>query len=445
MRTIHAPLWMVTVGFCAAGCGEPTSDPGPQPHVSEIDTVPTVDKVDLLLVVDNSISMADKQAILAPSVRRLLTSLINPPCVDGSGSPSATQPAGPSEACPAGFSRASEPVDDLHVGIISSSLGDLGTGACGQLSLLYPDDKAHLLARGPGGGVVETYRDLGFLAWDPNGELSPPGESDFEALLQKAEQMILGVDEVGCGYEMPLEATYRFLADPDPYEELVKGHDGTLTRVGTDDVLLAQRAAFIRPDSFVGVVLLSDENDCSIDVATQGHMLFGAPFYRPTSACATDPNDPCCTSCGLPTPEGCAADPACDTPRYTQGEDHQNLKCWDQKRRYGVEFRYPTARYVNALSSPTIDPANPDLAPGETSVSNPLFASGRHVQHVSLTAIVGVPWQDLVVNPSDPTSALKTTSQMEADGTWSWIVGDAPADPFMVQSVVPRSDRKSVV
>ena len=33
--------------------------------------------------------------------------------------------------------------------------------------------------------------------------------------------MVIGVDQVGCGYEMQLESVLRFLVDPDPYETLV--------------------------------------------------------------------------------------------------------------------------------------------------------------------------------------------------------------------------------
>ena len=67
--------------------------------------------------------------------------------------------------------------------------------------------------------------------------------------------------EFGCGYEMPLEAMNRFLVDPVPYQSLLQTNDGQMP-VGIDQVVLDQRAAFLRPDSIVGVVLLSDENDC---------------------------------------------------------------------------------------------------------------------------------------------------------------------------------------
>src|SRR4051794_22564467 len=43
---------------------------------------PAIDKVDLLVMVDNSSSMADKQRILADAVPDLLRGLVQPKCVD---------------------------------------------------------------------------------------------------------------------------------------------------------------------------------------------------------------------------------------------------------------------------------------------------------------------------------------------------------------------------
>src|SRR5690349_18725040 len=44
-----------------------------------------VDKVDLLFMIDNSLSMADKQEILAQAVPVLVKRLVTPTCVDPSG------------------------------------------------------------------------------------------------------------------------------------------------------------------------------------------------------------------------------------------------------------------------------------------------------------------------------------------------------------------------
>lgn len=427
----------------SVGCGEAPveEDDGP------VDQAPqelTTDKVDLLFVIDNSMSMADKQNVLAPSAVRLVRDLANPPCLDGGGArlADAEQPSSPDAACPAGSTRAGVPVADLRVGFISSSLGDLGSGACGSASIVSPDDRGHLLTRDVQGLTVPTYENLGFLAFDPHGAMSPPGEADLAAFERSITELVVGVGERGCGYEMPLEAMTRFLVDPAPYAEL-SAEGGLLVPSGVDNVVLEQRAAFLRPDSLVSIVLLADENDCSLDVSGQGHLVLGLPFYKSTSVCETDPNDACCTSCALEPPAGCTADPVCGdqgTPsaaKYEQSEDHQNLKCFAQKERYGMDFSYPIARYTNALSLATIDPSASNLEPTDSGVENPLFAGGRPAQFVSLTTIVGVPWQDLASDPSDPNSPNKTTSEMELDGSWTWIVGGG--DPFMIESPYPRT------
>ncbi len=431
-------------GLPACGTTTSSSSGSGDPPIAE----PAVNGVDLVLVVDNSISMADKQALLAPSIARLLSDLVNPPCMSSDGVPVSSQPASGSDACPAGSTRKMPPVENLHLGVISSSLGALGGEICDGAAQGDPstNDRAHLVTRRAGGGTVPTYQDLGYLAWDPNGELSPPGESDFAALVEKATDLVTGVGEVGCGYEMPLEATARFLVDPAPYEQLELDASGATTAVGIDETLLAQRAAFLRPDSLVAVVLLSDENDCSIDVGKQpGFVLGTSPLFRARAECAADPNDACCASCGMATPDGCAEDPICaSNPMLSQAEDPINLRCFDQKRRFGFDFKYPTERYTRAFSDAIIDPTRSTLeAIDGSGVDNPLFAGGQRLpKHVLLTTIVGVPWQALAQDPTDPSSALKSTATMESDGTWAHLLGASggrPTDPFMIESTAPRT------
>src|SRR5688572_30066861 len=45
-------------------------------------TQTAIDKIDLLFMIDNSISMSDKQAILRAAVPDLVNRLVNPICVD---------------------------------------------------------------------------------------------------------------------------------------------------------------------------------------------------------------------------------------------------------------------------------------------------------------------------------------------------------------------------
>lgn len=387
-------------------------------------------RLDLLIVVDNSISMTEKQERFVVELDRLLRSISNPPCLAEDGA--IVEANG---ECPSGTARAFAPVRDIHLGVISSSLGDLTTGACGG-AIQNPDDKGRLLTRGRFGGV-DTYQDLGFLVFDPDAAMSPPGETSIDAFIERAQELVLGAGGLGCGYEMPLEAMMRFLVDPTPYESL-ETDEATLTTVGVDQVVLDQRDAFLRDTSNLAVIVLSDENDCSVAVETQGFLALKGPFYRATAICETAPESPCCTSCGLAPPEGCEPDPTCATnPKYTAAEDHPNLKCVDQKRKYGIEFTYPTARYVNALSAVEIDPGAPSLV-GLDLVPNPLFAGGRHPNQVTLQTVIGVPWQNIVSDPESAESPTLTPGALSEAAAWEWMTGNAPTDPFMRESVDKR-------
>lgn len=435
-----------SIGFVGllvlAGCGaeEPVrEDVGRQPLAE-------LDRVDLLLVVDDSRSMYEKQQVLADSIRRVVTDLVNPPCVDENGVPIDVneQPLDGQEECPSGSERIALPVVDLHIGVISSSLGDLAGNVCEETSA-GPNggsDGAHLMFSDRQGGDIGTYQGFGYLAWDPNGELSPPGESNVETLIARTTELVIGVGEIGCGYEMPLEAAIRFLADPAPYADIEIDENGEAVPVGLDQALLDQRAAFLRSDSIVSVVLLTDENDCSVAPQNSQFIFDRQTMSAPTLACATDPHSVCCLPCGAPAPETCTtSESSCPGVDLASSEDPLELRCFDQKRRYGFDFMYPIARYENALSATTIDPTAIDWAATQGGVENPLFIGDREPGHVIFTTITGVPWQDVALDPGDPSSRVKSPEEMELDGTWDHIVGDGaspPTDPFMVESVSAR-------
>ncbi|HKO93487.1 MAG TPA: hypothetical protein VJU61_20175, partial [Polyangiaceae bacterium] len=251
---------------------------------------------------------------------------------------------------------------------------------------------------------------------------------------------------------------YRFLIDPKPYQELERvpcSDDSAAANCVRpladvngapvlDATLLAQRAAFLRDDSMVLIIMLSDENDCSAQVGNQGWVPFNIDDARPmtkgSSACATDPNDKCCYACVGAPPAGCAADPACTSDSANLGRlapelDGINLRCYEQKRRFGQDFLYPTARYVNALTLPQLCTSALDLSSEGCAaadlVPNPLFASGRLPSEVYLSGILGVPWQavassqDAYGRAIDPSEVLrfKNYGELTNDGVWSQIVG----------------------
>jgi len=433
----------------------------PQPN-----TVPA--KIDLLFVIDNSISMADKQALLQSAVPQLLNRLIDPPCVD-----SATG-AVVSSSSAAGCAAGSEPefaaVQDIHVGVTTSSLGGHGGTLCSlEHGVQYwnetQNDRGRLIYRSGTGTTVSTWNDAGFLAWDPGAAAhDPPGEADGTVLSGSFRDLVAGAGEQGCGYEATLEAWYRFLIDPDPPLDIVYDSNAYQSvGVGTDEVLLQQRALFLRPDSLVAVVMLTDENDCSVMDRSIGYLV-GNPdegaMPRSTSACDTNPNDPCCLSCIQANwPDGCSdpqTDAKCQAGLYhgdvDRSGDRLNLRCYDQKRRFGLDFLYATSRYVTGLSNATVTTRD------GTTVTNPLYAASSiypnqtprtDASRIFLMGIVGVPWQDVATEASlsDPVALeYLSASEIAAQGLWDHIVGEPeasppvpPTDPFMLESSEPRT------
>ena len=484
-HTARAALSLVvaTTAGGAMGClNRPidTIEPRITATIVEKITQSSVDKIDILLAIDNSRSMADKQNILALAVPDLVKGLLNPKCVDANGVPAQMQPAGPSgmgNECPAGTTREFTPVVDVHIGVISSSIGGHGADSCPNSDPNSKEcspnpnttnnDKAHLVSRlgQCGGQEVPTYQNQGFLAWDPDSKLSPPGENSIPNASNALRDMVVGTGQIGCGYESQLESIYRFLADPKPYESIaVTG--GKATPTGEDTILTAQRAQFMRPDSLLAVIMLTDENDCSIKEYGQfyyvGQLRNGATNVRMPRArkiCETDPNDPCCKSCGQ-ADGSCPADPTCANPNggpalLTAEEDDINLRCWDQKRRFGIDFLYPTDRYVDAFRKAEISDNAGNVLP------NPIFSDlldqKRPIRDPGLVffaGIVGVPWQDIARDPTDLKKGFKDAkelAQTNPNGLTSWdiILGDPsknvkPADPLMIESIQARTGTNPV-
>ncbi len=339
------------------------------------------------------------------------------------------------------------------MGLITSSLGGHGdaTNDCNDQDPGFnptDNDHGHLLPK-----VRQNLSSYTFLNFD--------GTNGTTLAAQFADQ-VDAAGEQGCGFESSLEAWYRFLVDPAPPLN-VKVTNGVSSPDGVDHEVLTERASFLRPDSLLAIVMLTDENDCSVMDSGLGWVAL-QPNHMPraTSACATDPNSSCCRSCALQessAPSGCQpinTDPSCTKGPFTDKEDAPNLRCFDQKRRFGVDLLYPTQRYVNALTQLEICPNEPDLTcqKGDTPKANPIYSdlnqSGkvpRDPSLVYLAAITGVPWQDIATNNTlkVPTALeFKTAEQLSTDGIWDDIVGDVnkhipPKDPLMQESIDPRS------
>ena len=451
----------------------------------------TVTKVDLLFMVDNSIGMADKQALFTEAIPALVQRLVSPRCVDATdGTPNRDgTPADPTASCPASFVREFAPIRDVHVGVITSSIGGHGAALCNGADTSAPaieneeqNDHGYLVGvrpryqNPPGGFPADS---AGFLDFSPDRN---PSET-VQAFTTTFRAMTTAAGEFGCGLESQMESIYRFLVDPNPYQQIVttkcpSSNDDCAVPKGKDENLLAQRAAFLRADSLVAIVMLSDENDCSIQESGENYYAARSEIILPhgSSVCATNPNDKCCYFCNSAPPSGCAADPTCSgaSAQTDARLDPPNLRCWHEKQRFGFDFLYPTARYVNAFSQPQICTSRADLAPDPVNCpdldgdkrpdifDNPLFlgandsaAIPRDSSLIFVAGIVGVPWQDIRSSVRPDGTAydsselhFATAAQLVANGTWSVILGDSgegtfnppivPTDALMIESKDPR-------
>ena len=535
----------------AAGClTRPVS--GEQPTTKE--TIQTaikqdaIDRVDLLLAIDNSASMGDKQDLLASAVPALVNRLLSPNCVApastcklpsdcsalGAGAqcdPAGNQGmgqcfvAGDGQACKSvpGTQPEFSAVHDMHIGIVSSSLGGGGSPdicvppASGDTTHL--DDEGHLLNRTMGGSSVANANPVSggggnFLAWLPSSDphnagapapnVTPYTNGQAAPLVSDFQSLVQGSGEQGCGLEAQLESWYRFLIQPDPYASITLSNDA-IPRAqldGVDTTVLKMRHDFLRPDSLVAIIQLTDEEDSwsdplwaggygwvarTFDVPPNGRGLGAAA--RGTSECdaPNGSNDPDCVSCmfggnkpvaGTPVAQdpnctSCPPGAASCTPGYyvpaapnvaITAADGVNVRYSRQvmRKRYGYDNQHSYKRYVDGLRSLTVPDRNNEshdaanYAPNRN-CTNPLFAAalpdgsdtspaalcqlapGPRTPDLVFYAIIGGVPNELL---TDSNGNLKTAL---SDADWAAILGNDPdhydfsgMDPHMVQSVAPR-------
>jgi len=477
----------MAAGVVATGClTRPVVSESPTTKTSFAAQVKqqSIDKVDLLFAIDNSASMGDKQDLLALAVPVLVGRLLNPNCVDTDTTKTCTGAGdcsglGANANCDTGANGGAgqcfvpgdnkggslqcstlpntkpefPPVHDMHIGIVSSALGGGGSPDVCTVSGNDPthsDDKGHLLNRtvsnnadGPPINNAKPTDGNGgnFLAWLPasdtkNQGKTPPNvtaysdgqetqlETDFKSLVQ-------GVQQHGCGLEAQLESWYRFLVQPDPYDSIQLSSDNPprASLSGVDATLLKMRHDFLRPDSLVAIIQLTDEEDSWSDPLWLGgygwtsrtNAFPGGPGSgagpRGTTECdqpedinnptTWGPNNPDCTSCAFPgsnkpvSGTAIGQDPNCNacapgattcpqkgwyTPASSSvpitAADGLNVRYGNQymRTRYGFDNQHDIQRYVDGLRSATVpDRDNEAHQPNPYSTTkrnctNPLFA-----------------------------------------------------------------------
>ncbi len=176
--------------------------------------------VDILVMVDDSRSMTEEQANLAAQFPDLLRALLDPPVDPVTGEPDHV------------------PVTDLHVGIVSS---DMGTGGYVVDTCSNPD--------GGDDGVLQHSPNSSIAGCEPpyppflDYESPEPDEAAIDAISTGFGCIAtLGTD--GCGFEQQLKAVARAI-------------DRALLPDGPN-------AGFLRPDSLLAILWVTDEEDCSV-------------------------------------------------------------------------------------------------------------------------------------------------------------------------------------
>jgi hypothetical protein len=243
MRTTRTRLTGCALLTCLAGaCGKDGGSGKPGLDSNQfLVPVATVPQLDLVFMIDNSPSMAPKQEKLRAQFPKLIAALRNP----GDGA-----------------------LPDLRVAIIDS---DLGTGAAYSAGSCGPNDQNGNSDFGDEG----RFRMIGAAACgvtDPSAlwlEYQNGAPVNFTGEISDVFACLAGnLGTLGCGFEHQLQA-FEFAL-------VAKG-------VGNE----AQQA-LVRPGAYLGLVFLSDEDDCS--AATNDGMFGDKPDLRGESSslrCAT--------------------------------------------------------------------------------------------------------------------------------------------------------------
>jgi hypothetical protein len=172
--------------------------------------------VDLLFVIDDSDSMAEEQANLIANFPELIRGLTNPPDEDGDGEPDVP------------------PVDDLRIGIVST---DMGVGAASATGCD---------ATGSEGALIGTSRSADPMCAGVTTGAQPWLEfraGDDPDALAATFGCLAALGTGGCGLERQLDAARAAVT--------------TAAAAG------GPNEGFLRPNSLVGIVFVTDEDDCS--------------------------------------------------------------------------------------------------------------------------------------------------------------------------------------
>jgi hypothetical protein len=162
-------------------------------------------KLDLLFMVDNSLSMLPLQQKLLANFPVFMQTL---------------------RALPGGL-------PDLHIGVVSSDMGANG------YDIQQCNNDRGVLQATPRGAVACSGPTGNFISTGPN-ESAP----NYSGTIEDTFTCIAALGQNGCGYEQQLESV--------------------AVALGARGQIPAENAGFLRPDALLGIVLLTNEDDCSV-------------------------------------------------------------------------------------------------------------------------------------------------------------------------------------
>ncbi|MCA9609422.1 MAG: hypothetical protein KC619_27665, partial [Myxococcales bacterium] len=183
-------------------------------------------------------SMTEEQESLAIQLPSLVRSLIDPPDSDGDGTLDWL------------------PITDLQVGVVTT---DMGTGGftvptCAR-SDFGDDGVLRTIGRTDVAGCMATYPS--FLGFDPMAD-SPDGFA-FDV------GCVARTGTGGCGFEQPLEAALKALSPSTATPSTGPGYEAPVFFRMTFGHADTVNSGFVRDDTLLAVVLVTDEEDCSAE------------------------------------------------------------------------------------------------------------------------------------------------------------------------------------
>ncbi|MGA7744510.1 MAG: hypothetical protein WCE40_22000, partial [Polyangia bacterium] len=243
-------------------------------------------EVDILFMIDNSPSMDPKQQALAANFPKMIQVLQN--------LPDPLDPSGTAVSLP-----------DVHIGVISSDMGagsDNIGGNCsrvlGDRGLLWGNDPNNLIASvAPGNTLYSTAPGQISTYPTPNGcglnsgarWISDVANANGVGRAQNYTGQLTdvftclaqSVGIAGCGYEHQLQSIQVAL---NPQQVNCNAQGNNCTDINMENV------GFLRPEAYLAIVLITDEDDCSApvaDVAQNGNNNDGMFLTRPPGETAS--------------------------------------------------------------------------------------------------------------------------------------------------------------